>query len=138
MAIIKKYNKENKTTYVYESTSYWVPELGQPRSKRKLIGKIDPETGEIIPTAGRGRKPKKQEVSNDTATTVKGTAALSGGAAVKLSEDDDLRTLYETCKQQLREMEAALTKAESRIAEFTKEKQETTKQLELILRQLRN
>lgn len=36
--------------YAYESTSYWDKEKGQPRSKRKYIGKVDPETGEIIPS----------------------------------------------------------------------------------------
>ena len=58
MAIIKKYNKDNGTTYVYESVSYWDKEKQQPRSKRKLIGKLDPVTGEVVPTNGRGRKPK--------------------------------------------------------------------------------
>ena len=62
MSIIKQYHKDTNTTYVYESTSYWVPELGQPRSKRKLIGKIDPKTGEMIPTGKRGPKPKRAEV----------------------------------------------------------------------------
>ncbi|MDO4805253.1 MAG: hypothetical protein Q4A32_10595, partial [Lachnospiraceae bacterium] len=57
MAIIKKYNKSNGTTYVYESESYWDKDKKQPRSKRKLIGKLDPVTGEIVPTGTRGRKP---------------------------------------------------------------------------------
>ena len=47
MAIIQQYHKDTDTTYVYESESYWVPELGQSRSRRKCIGKIDPATGEI-------------------------------------------------------------------------------------------
>ncbi len=56
-------NKNNKTgiTYVYESESYWDPEKKQPRARRKLIGKIDEETGEIVPTNGRGRKSKEQK-----------------------------------------------------------------------------
>ncbi len=29
------------------------------RAKRKLIGRIDPETGDIVPTDGRNRKAKK-------------------------------------------------------------------------------
>lgn len=58
MAIVKQYHKDTDTTYVYESTSYWDPEKGQSRSRRKVIGKLDPVTGEIIPTGGRGRKKK--------------------------------------------------------------------------------
>ena len=50
MAQIRQYNKKTGVTYVYESHSYWDKEKKQHRSDRKLIGKIDPETGEIIPT----------------------------------------------------------------------------------------
>ncbi len=59
MAIIKQYHKDTDTTYVYESTSYWDAEKGQSRSKRRVIGKVDPETGEIIPTGKRGRSKKE-------------------------------------------------------------------------------
>ena len=48
-SIIKKLNKKTGVTYVYESESYWDKEKKQPRSRRKLIGKIDEETGEIVP-----------------------------------------------------------------------------------------
>lgn len=63
MALVKQYHKDTDTTYVYESDSYWDSEKGQSRSRRKLIGKLDPETGEIIPTARRGRKKKGEESS---------------------------------------------------------------------------
>ena len=56
MAIINQFDKRTGVTYVYESRSVWVPELKQSRAKRTLIGKRDPETGEIIATAKRGKK----------------------------------------------------------------------------------
>ena len=59
MAIVKQYHAASDTTYVYESESYWDPVKKQGRSKRKCIGKIDPETGEIVPTGKRGRKKKE-------------------------------------------------------------------------------
>ena len=65
MAIVKQYHKDSNTTYVYESTSYWDAEKGQSRSKRKVIGKVDPVTGEIVPTGGRGRKKKNPEAQVD-------------------------------------------------------------------------
>ena len=49
MSIVKLKDKRTGTTYVYESESYWDKEKKQPRSRRKLIGKLDEETGEIIP-----------------------------------------------------------------------------------------
>lgn len=70
MAIIKQYHKDTDTTYVYESTSYWDAEKGQSRSKRRVIGKIDPETGEVVPTGKRGRRkaapPAEQAVPGHT------------------------------------------------------------------------
>ena len=60
-SIIKKLNKQTGVTYVYESESYWDKEKKQPRSRRKLIGKIDDTTGEIIPTGGRGVKKRTRQ-----------------------------------------------------------------------------
>lgn len=59
MAVIKQYHKDTGITYAYESVSYWDAEKKQSRSKRTLLGKVDPDTGEIIPTGDRGRKKKK-------------------------------------------------------------------------------
>lgn len=61
MAIVKQYHAASDTTYVYESENYWDPVKKQGRSRRKCIGKIDPETGEIVPTGKRGRKKKEPE-----------------------------------------------------------------------------
>ena len=54
MAIIDVHNRKRGITYVYDSHSYWDKELKQPRSKRKLLGRRDPATGEIVPTGRRG------------------------------------------------------------------------------------
>lgn len=55
MAIIKQLDKRSGITYVYESTSYWDKEKKQPRSKRTLIGRLDSDTGKVVPTDGRGK-----------------------------------------------------------------------------------
>jgi len=70
MSIVKLKDKRTGTTYVYESESYWDKEKKQPRNKRTLIGKLDEETGEVIPTDGRGRKRKttvEKNAGNDEA-----------------------------------------------------------------------
>ena len=64
MAIIKQLDKRSGITYVYESTSYWDKEKQQPRSKRKLIGRLDPDTGEIVPTDGRGKRRSQPETES--------------------------------------------------------------------------
>ena len=62
MAIIKQLDKRSGITYVYESTSYWDKEKQQPRAKRKLIGRLNPENGEIVPTDGRGKRRDQQNL----------------------------------------------------------------------------
>lgn len=52
-SIVKHTDKRSGITYAYESVSYWDKETKMPRCKRKLIGRVDPETGEIRPTDGR-------------------------------------------------------------------------------------
>jgi len=56
MALIKHLDKRSGITYVYESESFWDKEKKQPRSRRKLIGRLDRETGEIVKTDGRGKR----------------------------------------------------------------------------------
>jgi hypothetical protein len=58
MAIIRQHDKRSGITYAYESHSYWDKDKRMTRAKRTLIGRIDPVTGEIVPTDGRGRKGK--------------------------------------------------------------------------------
>ncbi len=55
MAIIRQHNKKTGVTYVYESYSYRDKDTKQPRAKRKLIGRIDEETGEVVPTRRQAR-----------------------------------------------------------------------------------
>lgn len=56
MAITYNKDKRSGRTYAYETTYTWDPEKKQSRSKRRLIGRVDEETGEIVPTDGRGRR----------------------------------------------------------------------------------
>lgn len=137
MSIIKKYNKANDTTYVYDSVSYWDKEKQQPRSKRKLIGKLDPVTGEIIPTAGRGRKPKPVSDSVLKGTPQEDDSSETIVAIPDIPVDADYRALYEDSRKQLLETEARLAKVESTLARYTAEKQDLARQLEQLARQLR-
>ncbi len=83
MAIIKQYHKDTDTTYVYESISYWDPEKKQSRSKRRVIGKLDPITGEVIPTGKRGRPRKQKEASDDSHTPVPESADPTQQATIR-------------------------------------------------------
>ena len=102
-SIIKKLNKQTGVTYVYESESYWDKEKKQPRSRRKLIGKIDDTTGEIIPTGGRGARKKKNP------------AVLSTDVPV----DRELTVLCQEQAQQLHQNETEILSLKKQILELT-------------------
>jgi len=48
MSIVRMKHKKSGVTYIYDSTSYWDKEKGQARNTRVCIGKLDPDTNEII------------------------------------------------------------------------------------------
>ncbi len=102
-SIIKKLNKQTGVTYVYESESYWDKEKKQPRSRRKLIGKIDEETGEVVPTGGRGRSKKKK--ADDIPET--------------LPPDSDLETPCLEQADQLRQNDAEISALKKQVMELT-------------------
>ena len=88
------YQTDHKTgaKYAYESVSYWDKEKQQPRSKRKYLGKVDPETGEIISKKNRVSH-SADDGGHDKADTIK-----------KLSEqlsqkDDEINALRQEIKQ---------------------------------------
>lgn len=76
MSHVKSKDKRTGITYVYESESYWDKEKQQPRAKRKLIGRLDESTGEIVPTDGRGRKRKDQSLRKGADTTLAARSSL--------------------------------------------------------------
>ena len=55
-SIVYQKDKRSGITYAYESVSYWDKSKQQSRAKRTLIGRVDPETKEIVPTDGRGKR----------------------------------------------------------------------------------
>ena len=67
MGIVYQKDKRSGITYVYENHSYWDKERKVPRCKRTLIGRLNEETGEVMPTDGRCKKrsPSYQAGEND-------------------------------------------------------------------------
>jgi len=62
MAVIFQHDKRSGITYAYDSYSYWDKEKKMTRAKRKLIGRLNKETGEIVPTDGRNRDEELKEL----------------------------------------------------------------------------
>ena len=113
MAIIKQYHKDTDTTYVYESESYWDAEKRQSRSRRKVIGKIDPATGEIVPTGKRGRKKKNTETERN-------------------EELAKVTSLYEQAKAEATELKLENSRLAGELALLTKQNEKLLNALEEI------
>lgn len=62
MAIVKQTDKRTGITYAYETQYYWDKEKQQSRAKRVCVGKVDPVTGDIVPTRGRAKKHEDKNI----------------------------------------------------------------------------
>ena len=99
MAIVKVHNKARNVTYVYESVSYWDKELKQPRSHRKLISRVNPDTGEVVPTGKRTKAINTSEPHGDT----------------------DYKALYERALATINQKDALILELRARLAAAEKE-----------------
>jgi len=103
MSIVYQKDKRSGLTYVYESESWWDKEKRQSRSKRRLIGRLDEETGTVIPTDGRCKKNKENPI----------TLAEEPPKKVISSEpitNEDYKKLYEKEQRKCKKMEKELEK----------------------------
>lgn len=121
MSISKSYNKQNGVTYVYEVTeNYWDKEKKRPQTKRKLIGKIDPTTNEIVPTAKR--KKRNEETDNNN------YKALYNNAVREIVKKDDI----------LSELKSALLGEQEQLIKIEAEIKERKKVIDGLLRKVKN
>jgi len=61
-------NKKTGAVYVYSVESYWDKEKRAPRNKQVCLGKLDPETGEVIPSQRRKKKVVERAVASSGVT----------------------------------------------------------------------
>ena len=98
----KCYNKRTGITYVYEVLeNYWDKELHQARNKRRMVGKIDPVTGEMVPTGKRGNRKKREEETE--------------------AERMDYRRLYSQSQHELAQKNKELADMKKRLCSYVQE-----------------
>ena len=68
MPIVKYTNPKTGIVYAYESTGKWNPQTQRNEPVRTYPGRVDPETGEIIPTGGKRDRKRRvpTEVGEET------------------------------------------------------------------------
>ncbi|MCD8295775.1 MAG: hypothetical protein LUE27_11140 [Clostridia bacterium] len=109
MAQIKYYDKRVGVTYVYDSKSYYDEASGKYKAKRTLIGKLDPDTGALIPTGRRGRPSCDKQAGDAEGTDYK---ALYEKTMKELEQKNEWAKLLEgelaSAKKELKEAKRAL------------------------------
>lgn len=88
-------NKKTGTVYVYSVESYWDKEKKAPRNKQKCLGKLDPETGELIPSKKRRKEANQTIAKFDTPVTTK----VAGPSLIleALTDKHNIKELLKEC-----------------------------------------
>ena len=106
VAIVHQTNQKTGVTYAYESISYWDKVKQQSRAKRKCIGRVDPETKEIIPTRKR-KAPVSEKNRRGPVSIIKATRNFYGATYLfdRIGEDmgviEDLKTCFPDSYRQI-------------------------------------
>lgn len=139
MSISKSYNKRTGTTYVYEVLeNRWDKETGKQVQKRRCIGKIDPVTGDLIPSkriqkeAAAAASTKTDSPSTPSKTPSVCDSSGTPPLITRLKKDADYLT---TMIQSLRSREDSLS---LQLQEISSQIQEASTQLEEINTLLQN
>lgn len=107
--IVYQRDKRSGITYAYQSVSHWDKEKKQSRAKRMLVGRVDTETGEIIPTDGRNKLKNEPNmaakrgsvVTEHTARSFYGATYLLDAIADKLGITKDLKDIFPDSYKQI-------------------------------------
>ena len=105
--IVKHYDKKTGKTRVYESTPHYDPVTKQSRPKRKYLGTLDPETGELIPSScrrGRTASAKNVTTTEDSSIPAK-ISNLQKTISKKKKEINSLKSEIESLKATIRSYE---------------------------------
>lgn len=110
----------NGTIYIYESRSRWDPEKRMSVPKRHLIGKIDPVTGEMVPTGRRGR-PRKDARQNVAQVASAGPSPEMGRFS------DEASVILEAVAERKRQRQTACSQARDEFVRLQRVKMELRK-----------
>jgi len=106
VAIVYQINQKTGVTYAYESISCWDKVKQQSRAKRKCLGRVDPETKEIIPTLKR-KAPISEKTRRRPVFIAKAARSFYGATYLfdRLGEDmgvvNDLQSCFPDSRRQI-------------------------------------
>lgn len=98
--ITYQHNKKTGAIYAYSVQSYWDKEKKAPRNKQLYLGKLNPDTGELISSTRRKPRQKKAPPDGEAAAAA---AKVAGPYLLlqKIAEDSGLSAILKKCFPQL-------------------------------------
>jgi hypothetical protein len=118
-SIIRVLDRRSGITYVYSSESYWDKEKKAPRNRRKLIGKVDPQTGDVVPTSGTRRRAMERNEEEARKRLIEDIQGL----------DNDRSILSQQYREALDQFDMSLQNLEKDIQSKRKEIESTRRML---------
>ena len=104
MSVVRYTNKKTGAVTLYESTSHYDPVTKQSRPIRKYLGRLDPETGELIPSTKRKKKEATPAQASSTDPELK--AALEK----KTRECMDMERRIKELEYEIKKLRAAMSR----------------------------
>jgi transposase len=105
MSIVHQFDKRSGITYVYDSISTWNKEKKQSQSKRRLIGRLDKESGKVVATDGRMKRQKTAAIPDKPKPMVKrlffGATYLLDAIGKELGVTSDLKQCFPQIFEQI-------------------------------------
>lgn len=98
-AIVYQANKKTGITYAYESVSHWDKVKRQSRSRRRCIGRVDPETHEITPTRKKAEPAVTEKVRRGPVPITRTSRSFYGATSLfdQIGENTGVTEDLKTC-----------------------------------------
>ena len=73
-SIVYQTDRRSVSTYAYWSEPVRDPVTGRPSQRRTYLGRVDPETGEIVPKAAKGKRNRVGEAPPELLTVAESSS----------------------------------------------------------------
>ena len=73
-SIVYQTDRRSVSTYAYRSEPVRDPVTGRPSQRRTYLGRVDPETGEIVPMAAKGKRNRVGEAPQEPLTVAESSS----------------------------------------------------------------
>ena len=73
-SIMYQTDRRSVSTYAYRSEPVRDPVTGRPSQRRTYLGRVDPETGEIVPKAAKGKRNRVGEAPPEQLTVAESSS----------------------------------------------------------------